>query len=101
MTSDNEPQRFRSSLPTQSLALLNSPTMMRVTKAFADQVMEQSRGDSAQAVRLAFEAAYSRQPRESELALAREAMAADGDPREGLRLFLQAMLGANDFLYSY
>jgi hypothetical protein len=101
MTSDNEPQRFRSSLPTQSLALLNSPTMMRVTKAFADQVMEQSRGDSSQAVRLAFEAAYSRQPRESELALAREAMAADPDPKEGLRLFLQAMLGANDFLYSY
>ncbi|MDX1983819.1 MAG: DUF1553 domain-containing protein [Bryobacteraceae bacterium] len=101
MTSDNQPQRFRSSLPTQSLALLNSPLIMRATRAFAGQVLEQSRGDYDEAVRLAFETAYSRPPRESELELARQAIAADNDPKEGLRLFLQALLGANDFLYSY
>src|SRR5262249_46807797 len=101
MTADNQTQRFRSSLPTQSLALLNSPMMMRATKAFADQVLEQSHGDYDEAVRRAFRAAYTRAPREAELALAKEAMAADSDPKDGLRLFLQAMLGANDFLYSY
>ena len=101
MTADNQPQRFRSSLPTQSLALLNSPLTMRATKAFADQLLEQSRGDYDDAVRRAFLAAYTRAPHASELALAKEAIAADSDPKEGLRLFLQAMLGANDFLYSY
>jgi hypothetical protein len=101
MTADNQPQRFRSSLPIQSLALLNSPMTMRATKAFADQVLEQSHGDYDDALRRAFEAAYARTPRESELALAKQAIASDTDPKEGLRLFLQAMLGANDFLYSY
>jgi hypothetical protein len=101
MTADNQAQRFRSSLPTQSLAMLNSPMMMRATKAFADQVVEQSHGDYDAAVKRAFEAAYNRAPRASEAALAKEAIAADADPKEGFRLFLQAMLGANDFLYSY
>ena len=68
---------------------------------FADQVLEQSHGDYDDAVTRAFQAAYNRAPRQSEMALAKEAIAADADPKEGLRLFLQAMLGANDFLYSY
>ena len=34
MTSDNQPERFRSSLPTQSLALMNNPLVMRTSKAF-------------------------------------------------------------------
>ena len=49
----------------------------------------------------AFEAAYSRQPTAQELELAEKSIADDSDPKEGLRLFLQAMMGANDFLYSY
>jgi hypothetical protein len=35
------------------------------------------------------------------LAIGRQTMAAEADPKEGLRLFVQAVLGANDFLYSY
>ncbi len=101
MTSDNQTQRFRSSLPSQSLALLNNPLVMRASKAFADQVLEQSRGDVDQALLRAFDAAYSRAPRHTEVELAKQAIAADADPNQGLRLFLQALLGANDFLYSY
>lgn len=98
MTADNQTQRFRSALPTQSLALLNNPLLMRTTKAFADQVLEQSRGDVEQALRTAVEAAYTRPATERELALGRRAAASGPD---GLRLFLQALFGANDFLYSY
>jgi hypothetical protein len=101
MTADNQAQRFRSALPTQSLALLNSPLIMRTTKAFANQVLEQTHGDVEQAVLRAFEAAYSRPPTARELEIAKKAVAGDSDPKEGLRLFLQAMIGANDFLYSY
>ena len=50
---------------------------------------------------LAFEAAYSRQPTAQELDIAKKSIAEDSEPKEGLRLFLQAMMGANDFLYSY
>jgi hypothetical protein len=101
MTADNQAQRFRSALPAQSLALLNSPLIMRTTKAFADQVLEQAHGDVERAVLRAFEAAYSRPPTARELEIGKKAVAGDADPREGLRLLLQAMIGANDFLYSY
>ncbi len=101
MTSDKQSQRFRSALPIQSLAMLNSPLVMRTTKAFAQQLLERTGGDIDKAVSLAFEEAYSRAPRPAELAIAKQAIAGEPDAKEGLRLFLQAMLGANDFLYSY
>jgi mono/diheme cytochrome c family protein len=101
MTSDNQAQRFRSALPAQSLALLNSPLVMRASKAFAQQVLEQSKGNFDDALALAFRAAYARQPDAQEMDIAKKSIAEDSDPKEGLRLFLQAMMGANDFLYSY
>jgi len=33
--------------------------------------------------------------------VARELIRSNGTPEEGLRLFVQALFGANDFLYSY
>lgn len=101
MTADNQAQRFRSALPIQSLALLNSPLIMRTTKAFASQLLEQAKGDPNDALARAFAAAYSRPATARELALGKEALAASKDPAEGLRLFVQAIFGANDFLYMY
>ncbi len=101
MTADNQGQRFRSALPIQSLALLNSPLVMRTTKAFASQLLEQAKGDPQAALERAFSAAYSRPATAGELALGNETLAASKDPAEGLRLFVQAMFGANDFLYMY
>ena len=101
MTSDNQAQRFRSALPAQSLALMNSPLVMRSSKAFVLQVLEQAKGNFDEALARAFEAAYSRQPTAEELEIAKKSIVEDPDPKEGLRLFLQAMMGANDFLYSY
>lgn len=101
MNTDHETQRFRSALPTQSLALLNSPFVEKMSKAFAGQMLEQANRDVDAAVRLAVMAAYSRPAREGELAVARELIRSSGTPEEGLRLFVQALFGANDFLYSY
>jgi hypothetical protein len=101
MTADNQSQRFRSALPTQSLALLNSPLILRTTKAFASQLLEQSKGDYEDALQRAFFAAYSRAPKPAELAIGRGAIAAGDDKAESLRLFVQALFGANDFLYTY
>ena len=52
-------------------------------------------------VKLAFDEAYNRPPTASEQEIAAKSIAAETDKSEGLRLFIQAMFGANNFLYSY
>jgi hypothetical protein len=101
MTSDNQPERVRASLPTQSLALMNSPTVMRTSKAFAQEVLEKTNRNYDEAVNLAYDIAYNRAPTAREQEIARKTIAAEKDPQEGMRLFIQAMFGANNFLYSY
>jgi Protein of unknown function (DUF1553)/Protein of unknown function (DUF1549)/Planctomycete cytochrome C len=101
MTSDNQAQRFRASLPTQSLALLNNPLVFRTTRALAQQVLERTNGNYDEAVKVAFDEAYNRPPSANEMEIAKGSIAAESDPKEGLRLFIQAMFGANDFLYSH
>ena len=53
------------------------------------------------AVQLAFAEAYNRPPTPHEKEIAKKTIASEPDPKEGLRLFVQAMFGANNFLYSY
>jgi hypothetical protein len=101
MTSDNQAERFRAALPTQSLALLNNPLVMRATKAFTERILEKANNNYEQAVAIAFDEAYNRAPTAQEQEIAKKSIAAETDPKEGLRLFVQAMLGANSFLYSY
>jgi hypothetical protein len=101
MTSDSQSERFRAALPIQSLALLNNPLAVRVSKAIAGQVMEQSQSNIDEAVSRAFSEIYSRPAYPEELSIAKQAIAAAPDPSTGLRLLIQGMLGANDFLYSF
>ncbi len=101
MTSDNQAERFRAALPTQSLALMNNPLIMRTSKAFAQEVLEKTNNNYEDAVKLAFDIAYNRPPTAKEREIAKQSIAAESDPQEGLRLFVQAMFGANGFLYSY
>ena len=101
MTSDNQPERFRASLPTQSLALLNNPLVMRTSKAFTQELLEKTKNNYGEAVKLAFDEAYNRPPTAKEQEIAAKSIAAETDKPEGLRLFIQAMFGANNFLYSY
>ncbi|HLM98314.1 MAG TPA: PSD1 and planctomycete cytochrome C domain-containing protein [Bryobacteraceae bacterium] len=101
MTSDSQSQRFRSALPAQSLALLNNALVRRTSLAFTEQVLERSKGNAEDALELAFDATYSRKPYPEELELARKVMSSSADPKEGLRLFLQGLMAANDFLYSF
>jgi hypothetical protein len=50
---------------------------------------------------MAFDVAYNRQPTAKETEIAKKTIAAEKNPQEGLRLFIQAMFGSNNFLYSY
>ncbi len=101
MTSDNQPERFRSSLPTQSLAMMNNPLIMRTSKAFAQEVLEKSQNNMDAAVKIAYDEAFNRAPTAREQEIAKKTIASESDPKEGLRLFIQAMFGSNNFLYSY
>jgi hypothetical protein len=101
MTSDSQSERFRAALPIQSLALLNNPLAVRAAKAIAGQVLEQSQGNIDEALNRAFTEVYSRPPYPEELSLAKRAISSASDPAGGLRLFIQGMIGANDFLYSF
>ncbi len=81
MTSDNLAQRFRSALPVQSLALLNSPLVMRATDAFARQLLKANEGNLAGAVRQAFETAYARPPTPEEMKIANQSVAVGNGSR--------------------
>jgi hypothetical protein len=74
---------------------------MRTSQAYTERVLEKSNNDREQAVQLAFQDIYDRAPTAAEAEIAKKSMASESDPKEGLRLFIQAMFGANSFLYSY
>ena len=101
MTQDSVSKRFRSTRPSQALVLLNNPLVRQASKALADRALEENRGELDPALDRVFELAYSRAPTERELEAARQMLNASDSEQEGLRLFVQALLGANDFLYSY
>ena len=75
--------------------------MMRVTTAFAQKLLEETNNNYDDAIQRAFLQAYNRPPLPRELEIGKKAIAAEGEPKEGLRLFVQAMFAANSFLYSY
>jgi hypothetical protein len=80
---------------------MNSQLVMWASKAFTDKVLEQTDNHPEAAVTLVFEEMYNRPPTAREAELAKKSMTAESDPKEGLRLFIQAMFGANNFLYSF
>jgi hypothetical protein len=80
---------------------MNSDLIMRTTKAFTAKMLEETNNDREKAVTLAFDQIYNRQPTEKERQIAQNSMSMEANPQEGLRLFVQAMFGANNFLYSY
>ena len=101
MTSDNFSKRFRSTRPTQALVLLNNPLVRKTSTALADRVLEEKGGELDAALERAYELTFSRKPTAQELEAAHVVLSSSSNHREGLRLFVQAMLGSNDFLYSY
>jgi len=80
--------------------MMNNPLVMRTSKAFATEVLEKSKNNYDDAVKLAFDEAYNRPPTPKEQEIAKQSVASESNPH-GLRLFIQAMFGANNFLYSY
>jgi hypothetical protein len=100
MDAGNMPLRFRSALPAQSLAMMNNPLVIESAKAFAARIAKEAGEGIDNRLRRAYELVYSRPPRPEELKILHAAIETkSSDPGEWLVL-CQALLGANEFLYS-
>jgi hypothetical protein len=99
MDNGNMPQRFRSALPVQSLALMNNAALQKAAAALAQRIREESKSDAEKSIRRAFELAYSRPPGDRELQIAHRILA--GQPDKGWRILCQVLLASNEFLYSF
>jgi hypothetical protein len=100
-------QRTASTVPLQSLALLNSEFARARSKAFAERLLNEVKEDPTQRIDLAFELALSRGPTAAERAAAEEFLKRQGDFYSSssetnhlvLTDFCQMLFAGNSFLY--
>jgi hypothetical protein len=96
----NEPHRFVSTVPTQSLALMNNPLMHEAASAFAARIAREGGPDRRARARRAFALAFGRAPTAAERdALLDATGAGRGDDAEAWKLLAHSLLAANEFLY--
>ena len=97
---NNVSVRFRSALPQQALAALHDPLMLDAASALALRTRQDAGGaDMVARIRRAIELTYSRPAAENEISFAFAEVRQQPDTEAGLRMFCQALLGSNDFLY--
>jgi hypothetical protein len=86
--------RSISTVPTQSLTLLNDDFVRHQAKLFAGRVQEGAPNDVAKQIDLAYRIALSRPPDDKELQIGMDLV-----KKQGLVDFAQVMLNLNEFLY--
>ena len=98
--------RPSSSVPLQSLALLNSDFAILRGEAFADRLLKETDGSPAEVVKRAWRVAMGRDPLAPEQALALEFIEAQKSqytgadaPVRAVADFCQMLLASNAFLY--
>jgi hypothetical protein len=117
-TAPNCERRTSSTVPPQSLLMMNSSFILEQAQHFADRVASEAGDDPSAQVQRAWELAYARAPSEEELvrsaafleaqrqhfeqlaaAATPENQPALTPPQQALALFCQALLSSNRFLY--
>jgi hypothetical protein len=86
--------RTISTVPTQSLTLLNDEFVRRQAKLFAGRVEEGAPNDVAKQIDLAYRIALARPPDDKELRIGMDLV-----KKQGLVDFTQVVLNLNEFLY--
>jgi hypothetical protein len=101
MDAGNMAVRFHSALPVQSLAMMNNPLVVESARAFAARIEKDAGASMDNRLRRAYELAYSRPPRTDELKIIHASLEARAKDQSAWLILCQALLGANEFLYSY
>ncbi|WP_246539671.1 DUF1553 domain-containing protein [Telmatocola sphagniphila] len=92
--STTTPKRGSTTTPLQALSLMNNSFTIRMSEQFAERLEKQANKAPDERIRLGFQLAYGRLPKEAELTASREVIA-----QYGLTPFCRALLNSNGFLY--
>lgn len=94
-------QRETSTVPSQSLLLMNSPLALTAAESLARRLVDS--GDSAaERVQLGYQIVLGRQPSDKDLRLSLEALGAfGGDEIERWSCFAQSLFLSTEFRYLY
>lgn len=100
----NCPERTRSTVPLQALALMNNELVVDQARALAERVVREAPQSEPAQIELAFRLALARRPDAEELAsisafLGRQGSGGAEAKLTALADFCQTLLGTNEFLY--
>jgi hypothetical protein len=96
----HSPNRELTTTPLQGLYVLNGPFVQRQAARLAERLEREEPQDLPARVARAYELLFSRPPKPHEVQLAAEFLgAATSNPDRAWRLYLQTLLGSNEFLF--
>lgn len=107
-TNTSTPQRIPTTVPTQALFVMNDPLVHEQADAFAGRILAMSK-EERDRIRLAYEFALARPPRESEYEEVgrflktyrerRQAVRVDAAERESWTAFMRTLFARNEFFF--
>jgi cytochrome c1 len=89
-------RRTRSTVAPQALILMNNSFVAYHAQRFADRIEKESGGNPEKLISLAFEHAYARPPKQSEMERSAKFLA---QGKDSLVDFCQALMNSNEFVY--
>lgn len=92
--STTTPKRAVTTTPLQSLALLNSSFILRMSEKLAERVVREVGENVSDQIARTYRLAYLRDPSEDEVSIARQTV-----ERYGLSVLTRAIYNSNEFLY--
>ncbi len=95
----NVPDRFESTVPLQSLSLMNNPFVLSAARRLAERLAREVPRKPRHRIERAFQIAFSRSPSDREIEMSLELLGGGGDRAEDWEMFCQGLLVANEFLY--
>ncbi|MDB5354164.1 MAG: Protein of unknown function (DUF1553)/Protein of unknown function (DUF1549)/Planctomycete [Phycisphaerales bacterium] len=89
-------ERNRSNIPQQALVLLNDPTYVEASRAFATRIMREGGASVSERITFAYEVALSRKPRADEVKVLSQLLEKHKKEYEGEKADAQKLLGVGD-----
>jgi len=91
-------QRPQTTVPAQSLYLLNSPVVTKMAERAAQRLLVDRPTSESHRVTLAYERVFSRSPSESEILAALDFIRTQPDVSKGWAAFCQSLWASQEFL---